>query len=195
MVVAIHQDNTNFRFRYSIDACDVITSVDKDWVDFAKKNAAPDLNANRVIGQPLWDFIQGEITITLYKALFERVRASSQATLVPYKCDSPTMIRTMVLRITPKENRVLEFKSNIISFEAREHISILDLALPRTEKQQEICSLCRRICFEDGKWVQIERVLMQENFYPKRLPKLCNVICPDCKKLAENLPESNEETT
>ena len=44
---------------YRIDSLDSIVSVDRSWGEFADRNGAPDLRADRVVGHRLPEFVTG----------------------------------------------------------------------------------------------------------------------------------------
>ncbi len=59
---------------YEIDGNDVIVYVDAHWDPFAQSNGAPDLVAERVVGEPLYRFVEDDRVKHLYSLLFAQVR-------------------------------------------------------------------------------------------------------------------------
>ena len=86
---------------YRIDASDTITYVNPEWIRFAEANDAPDLTADAVVGKSIWAFIHGADTQSLYKELFRNLRSHPSEIMIPFRCDSPTIIRRRLFNTEP----------------------------------------------------------------------------------------------
>ena len=114
---------------YFIDADDVLVSVDEEWLAFAKENAAPELTRGRVIGRPLWDFVEGERTRELYRELYERVRSRLTRLSVPFRCDAPDRYRFMRLELEPAAAGAIGCTGVLVREQTRVYLPILDQVL------------------------------------------------------------------
>ena len=167
---------------YRIDADDVIRDVDAEWLEFAELNDTPDLSRERVVGRSLWDFIAGAEVEHLFRMIFERCRERSSGARVPFRCDSPTRIRRMILAVEPRPNRGLEVTSVLLGAEDRDYVSLLDASVHRSEELLFICSWCKRIELPDDGWTEVEPgVRKLDLFGATALPQLSHSICPECE--------------
>ena len=118
---------------YSIDGDDRVVAVSDAWLEFARQNDAPELTRDRVLGRPCWQFITGRETLEIYEALFGRVRQTGTTLSVPIRCDSPTELRFMRLRVTPAEDGRLDLESVVERIAKRPRLSILDRLASRAD--------------------------------------------------------------
>ncbi len=174
---------TDYKYVYRIDDKDVITFVDQDWLQFAQENDAPDLTLEKVIGSKLLDFVEDIATRTLYQNLFYCLRANCSLSLIPYRCDSPTILREFDLVIKAFENGEIEFRSIIVKIRNNDYNPLLDISAPRSKQVFEICSFCRKVLFPDKTWNSLERALTRVTMNDLVLPKVINSVCPKCTQL------------
>ena len=168
---------------YRIDAHDVILDVDAEWLEFAELNDTPDLSRDRVVGRPLWDFIAGAEVEHLFRMIFERCRERSSGARVPFRCDSPTRVRRMILAIEPRPDRGLEVTSVLLGAEDRDHVALLDANAPRSDVLLAICSWCKRIELPDEGWTEVEPGVRKLDLFSEApVPQLRHSVCPDCEK-------------
>jgi hypothetical protein len=171
------------RYVYRIDACDKICFVNSDWLRFAVDNDAPELDAARVIGASLWDHVQGEEVQRLYRELFIALRARVAELVIPFNCDSPTMVRNMTLTLRTLQGGHIELEGRIHSAVEREPVRLLDRRSPRAAKNVAICSCCRRLQVRD-EWVAIDAALVRYRWMTVTpAPQLVEAICPKCQRL------------
>jgi hypothetical protein len=169
-------------FVYHIDEEDIIVSVSPNWESFARANAwASELTPNKVVGHPLWDFIQDPETRHLYRELFNRVRDGSSCRSIPFRCDSPRERRYLSLGISLQRNDHIEITSTILKIEPRDPVGLLEKDRQRSTDLLRICSMCKKIAATRNNWVEIEEGLTQLKLFEARmLPQLTHGICPDC---------------
>ena len=108
----LHPDNGRV-FVYCIDRNDLISSVNRAWLAFARENQAPELSAEGVLHKSLWDFIAYAEVRYLYGMLLNKVRATKLPVCVPFRCDSPARRRFMKLEIIPLKQKRIKFSSRI----------------------------------------------------------------------------------
>jgi hypothetical protein len=166
--------------RYAIDAGDVVRWVDDDFVAFAAANGAPDLTREQVVGRWLWDFVDGAATCFVWQLLFDRVRGQGVSLAVPFRCDSPDLLRVMELRLAPADEGGIEFTGVLLREQPRRHLSFLETGLPRMERTFPICSLCKRI-FAFGEWLEVDRAAARLGLLEvERPPTLEQAVCEAC---------------
>ena len=173
-------------FVYCIDEADIIVSVSPNWESFARENAwASELTPNKVVGHPLWDFIEDPETRHLYQELFKKVRTGKSCRSIPLRCDSPRERRFLSLGITLQQDDHIEITSTILKTERRDPIRLLEKDQPRSTDLLRICSMCKKIAATRNNWVEIEEGLAQLKLFEARMvPQLTHGVCPDCYQSA-----------
>ncbi len=167
-------------FVYRIDAENRLSFVASAWLDFARRNEASHLSSEAVCGQPLFAFIADPETQHLYKLIIDRVRQSQSSSIIPFRCDSPSLRRFMVLHISPLPRNAVQFEGKLMREEAREHVPLLDPASDRSDEIIIACSWCKRIDAE-GSWLEVEEAVRHLGLFDSsRLPQISHGICRDC---------------
>jgi len=174
------------QYLYRIDSEDRIVWVNADWVAFAEENHAPELTREAVKGRSLFDFISGAETRQLYRVVMERVRASGQTAVLPFRCDGPAVKRLMELAIRLGPNGGIEFASHMIRTEQRRRVPLLDASFRRSREWLHLCSWCKRVQVESGEWVEPEEAVRRLGlFLQPELPRTSHGICLECKDMLE----------
>ena len=164
---------------YRLSTDDRVLEVDSGWSGFAQANAAPGLDPEAVIGQPVWNFISGEEVRALYRRLFDEVRLTESGRSVSFRCDSPGEIRHMSLSIRPLPCGELAIASSLVERLDREPVELLSNEGPRSDAMVSLCSWCKRVECPDGQWLEIEQSPWQGS--EGVLPRVTHGICPDCE--------------
>ncbi len=171
---------SKLEFSYGVDAHDIITFVDDEWLRFAAENDTPGLDRDAVVGRSIWKFIGGAETQFLYQLIFERVRETGKGATVPFRCDSPQFRRRMKLKIDPGSDGSLTFVSRQLSTESRHPVRLFDVSVLRTNAQLVVCSWCRRIEVGD-QWLEVEQALRRLHLLSfTEIPGISHGICDDC---------------
>lgn len=166
---------------YWIDAGDRLVRVNDAWDVFATENDAPDLTAERVVGQPIWACITDAGTRHLYGSLLTRVRDGVTARF-SLRCDSPTMRRHLRLTISPDDDGLVQFESLVTATEPRAEQPLLRRDLTRGLGLVTLCSWCNRVSVLDG-WLELEDAAAPLRLFDTDLlPALSHGLCPDCSK-------------
>ena len=166
---------------YRIDASDTITYVSPQWIRFAEANDAPDLTADAVVGKPIWAFINGADTQSLYKELFRNLRSHPSEIIIPFRCDSPSIVRHMSLTLGSLRAKGIEFEGRILQEEVRKPVALLSKRAARSRESIEICSLCRRL-FVHGEWIEVtEAIVRRRLFNYDPVPRLEETVCLECR--------------
>jgi hypothetical protein len=169
------------RYRYTVDARDVITSVSASWLAFARENGAPELTEAAVVGRLLWDFIDGAQTIQLYQAVLRRVRAAVLRIVLPFRCDSPNLRRHMRLEISCKDAGSIQFDGILERIEPTSALRLLEPRVVRSQDSVSLCSVCKRILVATSDWLEIEDAAARQRLFDREeVPQVQNLVCPRC---------------
>ena len=170
-------------FTYRIDAEDLITYVNPEWLTFATENGAPDLDERRVVGKPLWPFIAGAELLDLYRLVVKKVRSDSAVICFSYRCDAPQLRRYMEIVLRPWGLCGVEFNSRCARLETRPAVPLLMPTAARSDQLVRMCSWCNRIATPE--WLEVEEAIRQLRLFEKHpLPQITHGICDDCLKQA-----------
>lgn len=174
-------------YRYHLDDADVMTAVDQWWLAFARENGTSELDAASVIGRPIWDFIAGEPTRTLYKELHQYVRRTGNPVTVPFRCDSPTLQRHMQLTIQRQESGCLQYESELLRVIPQRRVKLIGTG-KRSSAVLTMCSFCKRALLEPSGWLDLEYISLRLRMMDEQtVPDLRYTICPQCAtKIEQN---------
>ena len=171
------------KFIYRVDASDRIIYVNDAWLAFAKENQAKSLTSEVVISRSIWDFICDADTSHLYHVIFGRIRSTKCKIKIPFRCDSPTCRRHMMLKISDQGNGVLQFVGRVIREEPRVYMRVLDAMATRSQHFIKMCSWCKKISIGNDDWAEIEEaVSILKPFSHADLPLVTHGMCSDCYK-------------
>lgn len=172
-------------YKYTIDAQDRIVRVDDNWLRFARDNGAPELTAERVIGTPLWESIEGDELSALYRHLLHVVRSKRQELMLPFRCDSPDVIRHMVMTLRSVNGGQIDFENHLLRVEKREPVRWPSAPAETSPPENiPICGLCRRV-FLEGKWVELTRGVVMARMASNSVPPhVKESLCEVCARLA-----------
>ncbi len=167
-------------YTYRIDGLDRITDVSPAWLLFAKKNDAAELDESRVIGREIWEFIVGDEVRRVYKEIFRSLRESNKELIVPFRCDSPGIMRHMELHMRSAPANAIEFTGKLDTSLRRRPVSLFDVHASRSEDSIPICSFCRRLKIT-REWVPAAAAVTRKRWFGNRpVPKLNESLCRDC---------------
>ncbi len=177
--------NSSECYNYGINPADVITWVSDEWLRFAQENDAPELSVAHVVGQSLWRFVVGADVQQIYRELFRSLRSKRAEVIIPFRCDSPAVIRHMELTLRSPGNGVIEFEGRLLRHETRDPVSVLSRHAQRSNESISICSLCRRLLWQK-EWIDVGAMIVRRRlFSTEPIPRLDETVCPDCQsKLA-----------
>ncbi len=160
---------------YRIDRHDTIVFVNEGWHAFAEANGAPRLSRGAV-GHSLWDSVTGMELTFIWREIVERVRGG-RLLKIPYRCDSPSQRRQLMMQVRPLPDRGVEFASTVSRVEDRNPVALLsshyaDGAAVRS------CSWCRR--FDAGGFVEVEQAVVRLGLLEQDLRPITHTICETC---------------
>lgn len=169
------------RFIHTINGQDLISSVNEEWLQFAKDNEAQALIEKPVLNHLIWRYISDPETRILYHQIIAKARKTEQVLSFPYRCDSPRFRRYMRMEVVPHENGQVEFISRIEKREPRPPAPVLDFQRAHSDEFLRICSWCKRIAIAADLWQEVEEAVCElELFHRTTLPQLDHVACPRC---------------
>lgn len=169
-------------FMYRIDAEDKIINVNEEWLSFASENGTQFTN-DLITKKTLWDFISDQETVHLYKIMLQKVRQKKKRLKVPFRCDSPSVRRFMVLEMFSPDGGSVDFSSHILKQEKRKSIKLLESNVERSNKTVRMCSWCKKMKVSETTWVEVEEAVQTLNLFElEKFPILTHTICPECKK-------------
>ncbi len=172
--------------RWAINGDDLLVSTSPEWDRFAIANGAPEVVASRVLGRPIWSFLSDPTTHSVYQRIFAIVRAGRRL-LLPFRCDSPTRRRSMMLSIEPRPLDGIAFTSTLVASEERiESLPLLARSVPGEAPHLVSCSWCGRLLVTDA-WMELERAIpLLELFHSVPPLRLTHGICADCAQDLES---------
>jgi len=167
---------------YQIDASDRLIQVNEGWSDYARTNNGEHVMPERVIGEPLWNYITDSTIHDIYRRLVTIARQGRSSSF-RYRCDAPRYRRMFQMKISATEDGSVEFKSTLLTEEERPAIALL---IPRSRPSNiyvRICSWCHVVAWPGESWKPLEsaaeRVVSVDE---ADLPELTHGICEACAK-------------
>jgi hypothetical protein len=169
----------------TIDRHNIITDVGSAWVDVAAKGGASDtLAPQNVIGQPIENYLGGDVTQMYYDAVFKLCRLKNEVLTRAYRCDSPTHQRFMQLTLTPKADGSIEMLHETLKEIPFENsVNIVDMhkeTTLRAPAYTKRCNICNRLQYPNQtRWLAPEDLSQNAPLHVK----VIHTICPDCKAI------------
>lgn len=168
---------------YQLNAADEISSVNEEWLFFARANDGEPLLLPQILGRPLWDFISDSETQHIYRLLHQRVRTRGGAVRFAFRCDGPERRRLLELSISPGAGQGLIYQVRTVREEDRELVSLLDPHQPRSETFVTMCGWCKRVAAPPHGWLEVEEAVAALSLFAEpRPPQLTHGICGECSE-------------
>lgn len=164
---------------YRVNDRDEIVFVNETWTDFAKSNGGDSLVPSRVLGRSLWEYITDATTRQVYFDVLKRVRAG-RTVQFRLRCDSPSYIRLLEMRVAQAAAGLTEFRSRLIWEEPREYQALLEPDRAFSDQFMHVCAWCRKVNV-GGVWAEVEEAVISLRLFEQPLlPQLTHGICPAC---------------
>lgn len=138
---------------YYLNRHSVIESVSGPWDEFATNNGGCRLGIQEVCGNLIWDYVHGSVTRMWLEAIFDIARMSGQAQERLYRCDSPTTLRFMRMKVSPVPKDILRIEHCLLKAETRSPAVHIHLQKALDGSMARRCSICGRIKRMGG-WVE-----------------------------------------
>lgn len=167
---------------YIIDDDDRIISIEGEWEGFASANGAPELTRSRVLGRPIWEFIEGPDTTEVHRLLFSEVRARGGLDIaLPFRCDGPQVRRDMRMMIGRSGAKGIEIRSQLIRELRRPYSALLDVSVRRSDELLRVCSWCNKVNLAPRKWVEVEHAIRNLRLLEDSpIPGITHGMCEVC---------------
>ncbi len=165
--------------RYAVNDRDEIVFVNDAWCAFAAANGGERLGPDAVLGRSLWQFIADPTTQRLYHKVLERVRVGHDVRF-NFRCDSPDRRRLLAMEVVQVPGGVIEFRTRMLSEEARAWQPLFDPASAHSNEFVYVCAWCKRVDV-GGEWVEVEEAVARLELFDRPvLPQLSHGICRSC---------------
>lgn len=182
-------------FLYSLDAEDRLVAVNERRVT-PSDSVGRDLGigaGDTLVGRSVWELLSDFTTQHFFRLLFGRARLDQRAITLPYRCDTPTLVRHFELRIVPDKSGALSVLSRSVLEIARPAVDLLDATVPRSHEWVRLCGWCKRLDL-DGRWEEIEVALAcRPAWLQWPPPNVTHGICDDCERSISAAMERREE--
>lgn len=162
----------------------------RNWNAFAAENGAAEFRLESLIGQNLFDFIQGDAVKEVYRTLHESVVLKRRPKVTfTYQCDSSDLARTMRMSLGPlhEDGAVtgVLYHSQVLTERHRPPLALLDYADAARQLMDDtapivgICSFCHLVSIDATRqeWVPPETYYREGGQSEVRLS---HGICPNC---------------
>lgn len=182
-------------FIYHTDQDNIITSVNRAFVVFARDNWRSDFDPAHLLGKPLFSQISDITCRHIYLILLERIKKNRRAFTVAFRCDSPAMRRYMEMTITPDRGGVIEWSSKILKEQLRDPLAVLDATQERSKNFLFMCSWCKKCKISEwitlksptlsiDEWIEPEDMMtILSGSGSPRFPEISHTVCPDCHQV------------
>lgn len=167
---------------YRINQDNEIVYVSSNWFLFWKENSmGENWDSEKLLGNPIINFISGDEAKYIYQVLYNRVRAKKKSIAFPFRCDSSDKRRYCELEVVPLENDEIEHISKIKKEEVRPPVRLLDVNASRSNEMLRMCSVCKKIALSEGEWVEVEDAIIGLKLFEKEpLPEITHGLCKPC---------------
>ena len=168
---------------HTIDATNRIVAVNSAWLQFMRTILPFPIEAQDVIGRPMWDFVSGTQVRQLWEVLFDRVRNVGAPVFVPMRSDTANLRRVLDVELHPMAERSIRQVFELVWTEPRPRVALFDHSQPRNEATLTCCAWCNRIQVRLGMWQEIEdaQLTLRIEAAPT-LPSLTRGVCSSCKQ-------------
>jgi hypothetical protein len=168
---------------YQLNASDEISSVNEEWLRFARANDGEPLLPPQILGRPLWDFIGDMETQHIYRLLHRRVRTRGEPVRLSFRCDGPERRRLLELSISAGAEQGLSYRVRTVREEDRKPVPLLDPHRPRSETFVTMCGWCKRVSAPPHGWLEVEEAVDALSLFAEpRPPQLTHGICGQCSQ-------------
>jgi hypothetical protein len=167
---------------YEIDASDQIVSCNEGWEAFAVENGGEKLRFELIEGRSIWGFVADASTTDLYKRLIAHARKGN-AIKFTFRCDSPTRLRLLEMKIAPTKPDRVRFTTKILNTAEKDSDNILFAEVGESSDPIVVCSWCGRLNIYRQTWQDIDVAVAKVKIFERsKMPPVSHGICTDCLK-------------
>ena len=101
---------------YEVDASNRLIDVDPFWDVFALANGAQgNVTRDKIIGQPLMDFVTGDMTRMYVDVALKSARLKQMPRVLSYRCDAPGLKRWLEMTVEPLSGGRVRISHRLVS--------------------------------------------------------------------------------
>jgi hypothetical protein len=164
---------------YRLDDQDHIVFLNDEWDQFAAANAGESIASHRVLYRSLWDFVTDINTREIYRHALVRSRGGQRLRFC-FRCDSPSRRRLLEMTIGRGPDETTEFRTHLLTEEARTPQPLLEATAPRSSDLIRMCGWCKKV-FVGGGWKEVEEAVSRLALFERPvMPGITHGICESC---------------
>lgn len=155
--------------KYDLDRDDVIRRVYGDWSDVT----------GAVVGNSIWRYIIDSSLVEVYQHLFTAARKRGRPLEFAYRCDTPTHVQRMRLRVAPLGAEALEVRSRLVASAAKASPEIF-FSVGRGVAMALKCSVCARLG-RSPDWMDLVEAAQADWLDRDQPIRVYHSVCPACR--------------
>lgn len=171
---------------YRLDRDDRIVEVGGNWDQFAQQNGGDEIVSHRVIGTPLFKYIDGETSRDHIWTAVDSVRKLSAPRKLAYRCDSPDLKRYMEMLIKPDVAGGVVVEHTTLRVEPLTP-TIRFVSGGASQALVIRCSMCSRVRIK-GLWIEPDAAMAERLIAPNATHRVAYGVCVECRTLAGRAP-------
>lgn len=138
---------------YLLNPENLIIEINQEWDMFASENEGLNISKDDVVGRSILDFVSGKTTKQYWAEMFDRVRLAKAPVDLDYRCDSPSVMRWMGMKLQSLNNGDLRISNETYAIKNRPHPIHFELATQRGKDTFIRCSVCNKLKHK-GAWIE-----------------------------------------
>lgn len=165
---------------WKIDSSDRFIEIDEKFECFSRENPSFHFSGAK-LGKSFHELLHCVQLSYFYRTLIYRARYGNVSPEIPVRCDTSTLKRMYVMRISKVAGAAtVAFTLHFIEEEKREHISFFDVGTPRDEREAGVCFICGQVQ-NNGGWELPENYFKRNEFGGAVfMPRIRNTVCKSC---------------
>jgi len=170
---------------YRVDEKDRITFMNSNWFMFAENNGMHLRPSTQLLRTRLWQHVSDPTVRHFYAVFMAKVRKTGKPITIPFRCDSPDLMRFMALTISRHKKTELKFRTMLLREEAQ-----APAELPAGERTKiapliMMCVWCKNV--KSTRWLKPERAVRDLNLFKNSgWPLISHITCPRCESKGLN---------
>lgn len=177
---------------YEVDRNNLITALSPNWDAQVLTQKTPKLMSKHLLEQPLHHFIVGDVTLMFTETMLNAARVKQQTIEKPYRCDTPTLKRKMLMRLTPFSEGSVRVEHSLVeavpwqySAQFKQGVSTPKPSEKAPKKHTKglikRCSMCNNL--RDGdQWITQDVFLHQHPEWIGQTIPVFYGVCPACQR-------------
>lgn len=165
---------------WSIDSSDRFIEMDEKFERFSRENGNFHFSGAK-LGKSFHELLHCVQLSYFYRVLIYRARYENSVIELPVRCDTPTLNRLYMMRISKVTgSATVQFTLHLKKEEKRDHIGFFDMGTPRDDRETRVCFMCGQVK-SNGTWEQPEEHFGRAEFGGAVfMPRIRHTICKSC---------------